>query len=104
MKQKSIENDEKQSTSKHRNTGSETLKPLQKKAESEKALWYQEIELIREEIRNEQEEVRNQILFNQEQRRLQQEEQRVKQPIYVATTAAAAAAAADIYEHDEHVS
>ena len=41
------------------------------------------------------------MLFNQEQLRLQQEEQRIKQQIYVATTAAAAA---DIYEHDEHVS
>ena len=35
MKQKSIENDEKQSTSKRRNTGSETLKFLQEKTESE---------------------------------------------------------------------
>ena len=35
MKRKSIENNEKQSLSKRRNTGSETLKFLQKKAELE---------------------------------------------------------------------
>ena len=38
MKRKSIENDEKQSTSKRRNTGPETLKFLQEKAESEMAI------------------------------------------------------------------
>ena len=76
MKRKSIENDEKQCTSKRRNTGSETLKFLQEKTESEMAIRQQEIELRREEIRNKQEEVRNQMLYNQEQLRLQQEEQR----------------------------
>ena len=63
----SIENDEKQSTSKCRNTDSETLNFLQEKVESEMAIRQQEIELRREEIRNKQEEVRNQILYNQEQ-------------------------------------
>ena len=38
MKRKSIENDEKQSTSKRRNTSSETLKFLQEKAELEMAI------------------------------------------------------------------
>ena len=76
MKQKSVENDEKQSTSKPRNTGSEMSKYVQVKAESEMAIRQQEIELRREEIRNKQEEVRNQMLYNQEQLRLQQEEQR----------------------------
>ena len=38
MKRKSIENDEKQSTSKPRNTGSETQKILQEKIETEKAI------------------------------------------------------------------
>ena len=76
MKRKSIKNNKKQSTSKCRNTGSETLKFLQEKVESEMAIRQQEIELRREEIRNKQEEVRNQMLYNQEQLRLQQEEQR----------------------------
>ena len=67
MKRKLIENDEKQSTSKRRNTGSETLKFLQEKAKSEMATRKQEIDLRREEIRNKQEEVRNQMLYNQEQ-------------------------------------
>ena len=74
MKQKSIGIDEKQSTLKRRNTGSETLKFLQQKADSEMAI--QQVELRREEIRNKQEKVRNQMLYNQEQLRLQQEEQR----------------------------
>ena len=76
MKRKSIKNNKKQSTSKCRNTGSETLKFLQEKVESEMAIRQQEIELRREEIRNKQEEVRNQILYNQGQLQLQQEEQR----------------------------
>ena len=76
MKRKSNENDEKQCTSKRRNTGSETLKFLQEKTESEMAIRQQQIELRREEIRNKQEKVRNQMLYNQEQLRLQQEEQR----------------------------
>ena len=63
MKRKSIENDEKQCTSKRINTGSETLKFLQEKTESEMAIRQQEIELRREEIRNRQEEVRNQIFI-----------------------------------------
>ena len=63
VKPKSIENDEKQSKSKRRNTGSETLKFLQEKAESEMAIRQQEIELRREEIRNKQQEVRNQIFI-----------------------------------------
>ena len=76
IKRKSIENDEKQSTSKCRNAGSETLKFLQEKTESKMTIRQQEIELRREEIRNKQEEVINQMLYNQEQLRLQQEEQR----------------------------
>ena len=76
MKRKSIENNEKQSTSKRRNTGSEMLKFLQERVESEMAIRQQKIKLRREEIRNKQEEVRNQMLYNQEQLRLQQEEQR----------------------------
>ena len=76
MKRKSIKNNKKQSTSKCRNTGSETLKFLREKVESEMAIRQQEIELRREEIRNKQEEVRNQILYNQGQLQLQQEEQR----------------------------
>ena len=44
MKQKSIEKDEKGSTSKRRNTGSETLKWLQEKTESEMAIRQQEME------------------------------------------------------------
>ena len=54
IKRKSIKNDEKQSSSKSRNTGSETLKYLQEKAESEIAIRQQEIESRREEIRNKQ--------------------------------------------------
>ena len=54
IKRKSIKNDEKQSSSKRRNTGSETLKYLQEKAESEIAIRQQEIESRREEIRNKQ--------------------------------------------------
>ena len=76
MKRKSIKNNKKQSTSKCRNTSSETLKFLREKVESEMAIRQQEIELRREEIRNKQEEVRNQILYNQGQLQLQQEEQR----------------------------
>ena len=67
MKRKSIKNNKKHSTLKCRNTGSETLKFLREKVESEMAIRQQEIELRREEIRNKQEEVRNQILYNQEQ-------------------------------------
>ena len=44
MKQKSIQKDEKGSTSKRRNTGSETLKWLQEKTESEMAIRQQEME------------------------------------------------------------
>ena len=62
MKRKSIEIDEKQSTLKRRNTGSETLKFLQQKADSEMAK--RQAELRREEIRNKQETVRNQMLYN----------------------------------------
>ena len=51
MKRKSIEQDENPSTSKRRNTGSDTLKFLQEKTESEIAIRQQEIELRREEIR-----------------------------------------------------
>ena len=76
MKWKSIENDKNQAISKCWNTGSETLKFLQEKANSEMAIRQQEIELRREEIRSKQEEVRNQMLYNQEQLQLQQEEQR----------------------------
>ena len=43
MKQKSVDNDEKQSTSKRRNTGSEMPKYVQVKAESEMAIRQQEI-------------------------------------------------------------
>ena len=62
MKRKSIEIDEKQSTLKRRNTGSETLKFLQQKADSEMAI--RQAALRREEIRNKQETVRNQMLYN----------------------------------------
>ena len=54
MKRKSSEDDEKQSTSKRRNTDFETLNVLQEKAESEMAMRQQEIELSRGEIRNKQ--------------------------------------------------
>ena len=54
MKRKSSEDDEKQSTSKRRNTDVETLNVLQEKAESEMAMRQQEIELSRGEIRNKQ--------------------------------------------------
>ena len=47
MKRKSSEDDEKQSTSKRRNTDFETLNVLQEKAESEMAMRQQEIELSR---------------------------------------------------------
>ena len=47
MKRKSIENDEKQCTSKRINTGPETLKFLQEKTESGMAMRQQEIELRR---------------------------------------------------------
>ena len=52
IKPKSIENDDKQSTLKRRNTCSESVKFLQKKTESEMAIHQQEINFIREEIRN----------------------------------------------------
>ena len=48
MKQKSIENYEKQPTTKRRNTGSKTLLYLQEKTVSEMAIRQQEIELRRE--------------------------------------------------------
>ena len=54
IKQKSIENEEKQSTSKRRSTDSETLKFLQEKTKSEMAIRQQGIELRRKEIRNKQ--------------------------------------------------
>ena len=74
MKLKSAESDEKQSRC--RNTGSETLKFLQEKTESEIAIWQQGIELIKEELINKQEEVKNQMLYNQVKLQLQLEEQR----------------------------
>ena len=50
MKQKSVDNDEKQSTSKRRNTGSEMPKYVQVKAESGMAIRQQEIELRRKKL------------------------------------------------------
>ena len=50
MKRKSIENGEKQSTTKHRNTDSETLIFLQEKTKSQMVIRQQEIELRRKKL------------------------------------------------------